>query len=124
MTEAQEITISQIKDLIKKNNNFEIFKALRNCSDKGSGEITKQSEYDDIVNTIIKQYAKAGVDGKSPPTFINWVHKHIPSFSKGSIICLQLCFNRFKEEALLSWNKKIEQAKAEENEASTSGGKK
>jgi hypothetical protein len=100
-----------IENLIKNNNNYQIFRKLKDLCDK-NGNLTKpkETEYNIIVDKIIKQYAKAGFNGTKPPTFINWVHKHIPSFSQSSIQCLKPCFTRFQEEALHSWSQAMEEA--------------
>jgi hypothetical protein len=100
-----------IENLIKNNNNYKIFRKLKGlCDTDGNLTEKKETEYNKIVDKIIKQYAKAGFNGTKPPTFINWVHKHIPSFSQSSIKCLKFCFTRFQEEALHSWSPAMEKA--------------
>jgi hypothetical protein len=121
-----------IENLIKNNNNYQIFQKLKGLynsynSYNSDGDLTeeekekkeKETEYNNIVDEIIKQYAKAGFNGTKPPTFINWVHKHIPSFSQSSIQCLKLCFTRFQEEALHSWSPALEKVYSDKR-ASTS----
>jgi len=124
-----------IENLIKNNNNYQIFQKLKGLynSYNSDGDLTeeekekkekekkeKETEYNNIVDEIIKQYAKAGFNGTKPPTFINWVHKHIPSFSQSSIQCLKPCFTRFQEEALHSWSPALEKVHSDKR-ASTSG---
>lgn len=110
-----------IENLIKNNNNYQIFRKLKDLCDENGNLITEKNktEYNNIVDEIIKQYAKAGFNGTKPPTFINWVHKHIPSFSQSSIQCLKLCFTRFQEEALHSWSPALEKVYSDKR-ASTS----
>ncbi len=93
-----------IENLIKNNNNYQIFRKLKGlCETNGDLTKEKETEYNKIVDKIIKQYAQAGFNGTKPPTFINWVHKHIPSFSQSSIKCLKPCFVTFQEEGRPSW---------------------
>ncbi len=100
-----------VENLIKNNNNYKIFRELKNlCDTSGNLIEDNKKKYEEIVDKIIKQYAKAGFNGTKPPTFINWVHKHIPSFSQSSIKCLKYCFTRFQEEALHSWSPAMEKA--------------
>ena len=100
-----------IENLIKNNNNYKIFRELKNLCDTSGNLIEDNTKkYEEIVDKIIKQYAKAGFNGTKPPTFINWVHKHIPSFSQSSIKCLKYCFTKFQEEALHSWSPAMEKA--------------
>jgi hypothetical protein len=93
-----------IENLIKNNNNYKIFRKLKDLCNSETGDLINETEYNIIVDKIIKQYAKAGFNGTKPPTFINWVHKHIPSFSQSSIKCLKPCFVTFQEEGRPSWN--------------------
>jgi hypothetical protein len=103
-----------IETLIKNNNNYQIFRKLKDLCDPETGQLTDKIKYEEIVDKIIKQYAKAGFNGTKPPTFINWVHKHIPSFSQSSIKCLKFCFTRFQEEALHSWSPVMEKADSDQ----------
>jgi hypothetical protein len=110
-----------IENLIKNNNNYQIFRKLKDFCNSETGDLTeeKETEYYNIVDKIIRQYAKAGFNGTKPPTFINWVHKHIPSFSQSSIKCLKPCFVTFQEEGRPSWNFTIMNADSDKR-ASTS----
>jgi len=109
-----------IENLIKNNNNYKIFRELKNLCDTSGNLIEDNTKkYEEIVDKIIKQYAKAGFNGTKPPTFINWVHKHIPSFSQSSIKCLKPCFVTFQEEGRPSWNFTIMNADSDKR-ASTS----